>query len=153
MQRVELVDKQDERTTPTGVFVLEVLQRGKLIERIVEHNLIVDTARQVHARLLGGAVAGLSVTQFGVGTNASAPAPGNTGLTGAYLKPVDAVSYPAPNQVSFTFSLGALEANGKAIQEFGLLTASGTLYARKVRAAALNKDTDLSFQGSWTISF
>ena len=40
-----------------------------------------------------------------------------------------------------------------AILEFGLLTGGDVLYARKVREAALNKDSDISISGSWTITF
>lgn len=138
---------------PSGLFLLHVYRRGELIERFEERNLIVDNAKQVHARLLGGDVANRSVTQFGVGTSGTAPAAGNTALTNSYVKALDAVTYPAANQVAFAFSLGSGEANGKAILEFGLLTAGSVLYARKTRTAALNKESDISFSGTWTISF
>lgn len=144
---------------PTGYLVLDAYRGGELVERIelVEHfegeNLIVDGSKQTHARLLGGDVTNRSVTQIGFGTNGTAPVGGNTALTSAYMKAIDAVSYPATNQVQFAFSLGSGEANGKAIMEFGLFTAAGVLYARKVRTAALNKDSDLSFTGTWTITF
>ena len=138
---------------PSGLFVLRVYRRGRLIEVFEERNLIVDNSKQIHAKLLGGSVTNQSVTQFGVGTNGTPPVGGNTSLTGAYLKNVDTVTYPATNQVQFAFSLGTGEANGMAISEFGLLTAGSTLYARKVRSAPLNKDTDLTFSGTWVISF
>lgn len=138
---------------PSGLFVLRVYRRGELVEVFEEKNLIVVGSQQVHAKLLGGAVANQSVTQIGYGTNATAPVFGNTTLTGAYTKNVDTVSYPASNQVQFAFSLGSGEANPMAISEFGLITAGGTLYARKVRSQPLNKDTDISFSGTWTISF
>lgn len=138
---------------PSGLFVLNVYRRGELIDRFEEKNLIVDNYKQTHAHLLGGDVANRSVSQFGVGTSGVAPAGGNTTLTGGYTKNLDSVIYPASNQVQFDFSLGSTEANGMAILEFGLFTTAGTLYARKVRATALNKDTDISFTGTWTISF
>lgn len=138
---------------PSGLFVLDIYRRGELIERFEEENLIVDNSKLIHARLLGGDVTNRSITQFGVGTNGTAPVGGNTGLTGSYVKPVDGISYPATNQVQFAFSLGTSEANGMAILEFGLFTAGNMLYARKVRTSALNKDTDISFNGTWTISF
>lgn len=143
----------DFARAPSGLFVLNVYRRGELIERFEEKNLIVVGSQQIHAKLLGGAVTNQSVTQIGFGTSSAAPAFGNTALTDAFVKPVDTVSYPASNQVQFAFSLGSLEANGKAISEFGLLTPSNVLYARKTRSAPLNKDTDLSFSGTWTISF
>lgn len=138
---------------PSGLFVLDIFRRGRLIERVDEQNLIVDGSKQTHARLLGGDVASRSVGLFGVGTNGAAPAGANTALTGAFTKAIDSSSYPATNQVQFNFSLATTEANGIAILEFGLLTGAGALYARKVRALALNKDTDISLTGSWTISF
>lgn len=138
---------------PTGHFHLEVYADGKLVDVIDEANLIVDLSKQVHAKLLGGSVSGQSVTQIGFGTNGAAPASGNTALTGAFTKAVDSVTYPATNQVQFNFSLASGENNGMAILEFGLITSGGTLYARKNRASALNKASDIALTGSWTISF
>jgi hypothetical protein len=138
---------------PKGFFCLDVFRKGLLIERFEEENLIVDNSKQIHAKLLGGAVSGQSVTKIGFGSNGLAPAGGNTLLTNGYIKAVDATTYPNTNQVQFAFSLSSAEANGLAIMEFGLLTAANTLYARRVRGAPLNKDADLSFSGTWTIVF
>ena len=56
--------------------------------------------------------------------------------------------------VVFAFSLGTADANGLAIGEFGLLSAAGVLYARKVRAyQIINKDASMSLSGTWTIQF
>ena len=124
-----------------------------MVEVQDEDNLVVDLARTALAHLLGGDVAQRSVTQIAFGSNGTAPASGNTLITNAYTKAVDAVTYPAAGQVAFAFSLGSAEANGLAIAEFGLLTAGGQLFARRTRAAALPKDTDLAFSGAWTLSF
>jgi hypothetical protein len=145
--------RDDFERKPRGDFYLEVRRAGKLIEVFEEKNLVVIGSQQAHAKLLGGDVAGQSVTQIGFGTSAVAPVFSNSVLTSAYIKAVDGHSYPLTNQVQYAFSLGTGEANGKAISEFGLLTASGALYARKTRTAPLNKDTDLTFSGTWTISF
>lgn len=147
------VSMNDFAQRPSGLFVLNVFRRGELIEVFKEENLVVDGSKQVHAKLLGGSVTNQSVTQIGFGTSLTAPAAGNTSLTAAYTKALDSVTYPLSNQVTFAFSLGSSEANGKAIGEFGLFTAGGTLYARKTRTSALNKESDLSFSGTWTISF
>jgi hypothetical protein len=143
----------DFANKPWGFFVLDIYRRGKLIEHFEEKNLIVDNSKQTHARLLGGDVASRSITKFGVGTNGTAPAGGNTSLTGGLVKAIDGVSYPATNQVQFAFSLTSGEANGVGILEFGLLTAGSILYARKVRSVVLNKDSDVSLAGTWTINF
>lgn len=138
---------------PSGVLCYEIRSGGRVIETVRERNLIVDNSRTIHAKLLGGSFANQPVTQFGVGTNGTAPASGNTALSGAFLKAVDSVTFPAAGQVQFAFSLASGEANGMAILEFGLLTANNTLYARRVRSSALNKASDISISGTWTISF
>lgn len=148
---MNLIDRYEK--APSGLFLLRVYKNDELIETFEEQNLIVDLSKQVHAKLLGGSVSGQSVTNIGFGTNGTAPASGNTALTGAFTKAVDSVTYPATNQVQFNFSLASGENNGMAILEFGLITAGGTLYARKNRASALNKASDIALTGSWTISF
>jgi len=150
---VSLILQDTYGRPPTGDFLLHVFHRGILIEEIDEKNLIVNNSKLIHARLLGGDVLNRPLAQIGFGTNPTPPAAGNTTLTSAFLKPLDGVSYPSDSQVRFAFSLGPLEANGMAISEFGLLTGVGMLYARKVRSAPLNKDSDLSFAGTWTINF
>ena len=138
---------------PSGRLVLNVFRGSELVEVFDEQNLIVVGSKQTHARLLGGDTANRPVTKFGVGTSGTAPAAGNMALTGPFVKAIDSVEYPASNQVKFNFSLTSAEANGMAILEFGLLTGGDVLYARKVREAALNKDSDISISGSWTITF
>lgn len=145
---------QDNAPEISGHFYLEVRDRaGRIVEVIDEPNLVVVGARQALARLIGGDVSTRSVTQIGFGTNAAAPVTGNTSLTAQYAKALDSVTFPATDKAQFNFSLGAGENNGVAISEFGLLTAGGVLFARKNRSTPLNKDADLSFTGSWTITF
>lgn len=147
------MDFRDVSRRPRGRLQYRVFRGETLIEEVAEDNLIVVGSQYAHAQLLGGAVTGNSVTQIGFGTNGTAAAFGNTTLTGAFTKLLDTVTYPAANQVSFGFSLGASEANGLAISEFGLFTAANGLYARRVRSAALNKASDISISGSWVITF
>lgn len=144
---------QEHAGGPTGRLKYEIRRNGALIEGVDEQNIIVDLSKQIHAKLLGGSVTDQSVTQIGFGTSGAAAAAGNTSLTDAYVKAIDSVTYPATNKVQFNFSLGSGEANGKAILEFGLFIAAGTLYARRIRTSALNKDSDISLSGSWTITF
>jgi hypothetical protein len=138
---------------PCGHFKLRVFRRGKLIEEMDEANLIVAGSKFIHAHLLGGNVANNSIVTFGVGTNALPAAIGNLALTAPYTNALGAITYPMPNQVQFSFGLADGEANGMSINEFGLLTGSGALYARKVRAIPLNKAGDISLTGTWTITF
>ncbi len=142
-----------ERPPAEGIFRLLVWRRGVLVADEEQHNLVVTAARETHARLLGGDTAGRSVTRFGVGSGGTAPAAGNTGLTDAFVRPLVAATYPAAGRVQFQFALTSGEANGLSIREFGLFTAAGTLYARRVRAGALVKDSEIALAGTWTIEF
>lgn len=136
-----------------GIFRLDIRRAdGSLIERIEEHNLIVNGAKNQLARLVAGDAAGRHITEIGFGTGTTAANPNDTTLISAYWKNVLSVSYPGIGQVAFTWSLATAEANGKAITEFGLRCADGTLFARKVRAP-IHKSDDLSLNGTWTIVF
>lgn len=137
---------------PQGILTLKFFRGGDEDEEAGE-NLVVDLSKQQLARLIGGDVTNRSIAKIGFGTNGTAPASGNTGLTDAYIKAISSVSYPATNSVEFAFTLGSGEANGKSIIEFGLLTAGDVLFARKVRAGAITKDSDLSITGTWRINF
>lgn len=143
----------DKSGSPRGVFSLLTFRNGELIDEYVDENLIVSRGRTNVVRLLGGDVTGLSVAKIGFGTNGAAASPGNTSLTDSFVKNIDGHSYPEDFSVLFSFSLAAGEANGKHIQEFGLLTSSGLLHARKVRGGALVKDSDLSLTGTWKLIY
>ena len=138
---------------PTGRLVLDVWRFGKCIEHFDEPNLIVNNSKSMLASLLGGATTNNSVSQIGYGTNSTTPALTNTALSGAFLKNLDSITYPAFGQVQFNFSLATTEANGLSIIEFGLLTPSNTLFSRRVRATAIVKDSTISFTGNWTVQF
>lgn len=143
----------DHSMPPTGHFHLEVFEAGVLREVVDESNIVVSLSKTILSELLGGAVAGNSITQFGIGTNGSAPAPGNVALTNSYSNAIVSASYPSAGVVMFGFGLSAAEAVGMQVLEFGLLTEGGRLFARKVRASALNKTSDISFNGFWAITF
>jgi hypothetical protein len=128
----------DTAQKPEGRFILRVYRKGRLIEVVDEPNLIVTGASQNIAQLVGGQFTGNNVTQIGFGTNGTAPVVGNTGLTAPYYKALDSITFPASGEASFNFSLSSTQDNGVAIFEFGLFTAAGGLFARKVRSAALN---------------
>lgn len=139
---------------PLGLLDVRIWRHGRLIEHTIDMNMIVVTSKFIHAQLLGGAVTGNSIQQVGFGSTSTPAAMGNTGLSvDAYIKAVDSISYPAANQVAFAISLGAIEANGQVLAEYGLLTGNSGLYARQVRAAPINKDSSVSINATWTITF
>lgn len=137
-----------------GHFLLDLRRAsdGALIERFEDDNLIVNGAKDQLARLVAGDTASRHITHIGFGVGTAAAAPTNTGLTGAFWKPIASVSYPATGQVAFAWALGAGEADGMAITEFGLRTAGGVLFARKVRNP-IHKSDDLTLSGVWTLIF
>ncbi|QFT84488.1 hypothetical protein FIU88_05775 [Halomonas sp. THAF12] len=136
----------------TGILELRVYRGGELIDDWRDENLIVDGARDMLARLIAGDGSGEAVTRIGFGGNASPASPDDTALTGAYVRDLTGHSYPAAGQVRFDFALATTEANGLTIREFGLIAADGSLFSRKVRGA-IEKNDDISFQGTWTIIF
>lgn len=117
-------------------------------------NLVVTGAKFTNAQLLGGQSSGNTITQVGFGSNGSPAALGNSSLSpDAYIKSIDSISFPSAGQVAFAISLGAFEANGSIIAEYGLITGNGILYSRLVKAVPLIKDLSMSLSAIWTITF
>ena len=140
----------DRALLPRGRIRYEVRSKGVVIERVDDANLVVSQATTIMAHALGGAAATGVLTQFGVGSNLLAPSAGNTVLTSPYYNSLFNPTYGV-GQVTFSFALASGEANGLSIGEVGLLTASGLLFARKVRQALLPKTADISLSGTWNI--
>jgi hypothetical protein len=115
-------------------------------------NLVVTLGREAMAKLLGGARAG-AVTQFGVGTGSTTAALGDTTLTSVFRNALVSVSYPALNQVRFNWQLGAGEAVGLAIREFGLFFADNTMLSRYVETGVITKSATMTITGTWTLTF
>lgn len=143
----------DTSQKPRGIFALDIFRQGCLIDHFEDDNLIVTVGRESVARLIGGDVSGRSIVNIGFGTNGAAANPADAALTGAFVKAIDSHSYPVSTSVQFNFSLGTTEAVGLSIYEFGLLTSSGFLHARKVRGGPLLKDIDISLTGTWTLIY
>jgi hypothetical protein len=135
-----------------GDFRLVVKKNGVVVEEYEDHNMIMDVAKDAMAQLVGGSGSGKTITKIGFGTNGNGPFPTDTTLTGSYSKNVASVSYPTTGQVQFNWLLTTAEANGMAITEFGLICGDATLFARKTRGA-IEKQDDISLDGSWTIIF
>jgi hypothetical protein len=134
-----------------GEFGMKVYRKGILIEEYEDHNIIVNGARSVVARLISGNGTGKNINRIAFGTSGAAPSPDNTTIIGAFIKNLSSYSYPVAGQVLFVWDLSTTEANGKSILEFGLLCADDTLFARKTRAKPLEKDSDISIEGRWLI--
>jgi hypothetical protein len=146
-------DRFIERTPLKGTLRYTVFKNGIPVEQFEESNLIVNGARLQMAHLIAGDVSGRSIAYISVGTNGDAPAANDTAITGAFTKEVDGFEYPASGQVQVNWKLLVSEANGTAIREFGLLTEDGALFARRIRANPIYKESDISIEGQWIIIF
>ena len=143
--------KINEEAAMKGTLLLRVYDAGNnLVEEYEERNLIVNAGKASMANLLSSGSAVKRITKIGFGTDGTAPSSGDTGLTSSFVKNVDSYSYPDSTSVVFAWSLGYTEANGKAIQEFGLISNDNTLFARRTRAT-INKTSDLRLEGTWKI--
>lgn len=142
-----------EHSPVTGVLEIKIFRKGELVEKWESENLVVDAGRTIMAKLVGGQT-GLHISKVAFGSNGSDPAPGDTTIQNAFTKAVSAVSYPATSQVKFDFILLESEANGLSIREFGLICVDNTLFARRTRGGkVIDKASDFSIQGQWTIFF
>lgn len=147
--------KLQEQFQAKGTFNLRVYDKNdNLIEEYTEQNLIVSAGKQALSKLIGGGDPGYDkkVTKISFGTDGTAPSSGDTAITSPYTKAIGSVTYPDATSVQFEWSLATTEANGKAIQEFGLLCIDNTLFARRTRAV-INKTSDLRLDGTWKIQF
>lgn len=137
-----------------GRFELEIIdsKTGIVLEKYVDENLVVNDGRSAVMRLLGAGDSNKQLTKLAVGTNGTQPVGTDSAITGAFVKNLGAVTYPTISSVRFDWTLGASEANGTAIREFGLVCFDGSLFARKVREL-INKNSDIILNGNWTISF
>jgi hypothetical protein len=150
---VELKDTVSLR----GIFTMTVYKEEganrKIIETFEDRNLIVNMARVSMAHLIAGDVARRSMLSIAFGTNGNTPTVDDTDITDPFVKELGGVTYPQAGQARFSWNLTTSEANGKAIIEFGLLTADGNLFCRRTRTTPINKESDISLEGTWTIIF
>ena len=138
-----------------GILKYKVFKNGVLQEEVEDNNLIVNGARQQMARLIAGEFTGRNITKIAFGVNGNIPSVKDTEITSPFEKNVDGYLFPDTGAVQFDWRLSVNEANGKSIYEFGLITADGTLFCRRIRenGKPINKDNDISIVGQWVIIF
>lgn len=134
-----------------GEVHIKAFRGNELVEEFHQRNLIVTAGKTSMRNLLAGSGTNKHVTKISFGTSGTAPAVGDTAITDAFTKAIDSVTYPDAATIRFNWSLATGEANGKNIQEFGLLSNDNTLFARLTRAT-ISKTSDLRLEGTWTIS-
>ena len=134
-----------------GRLHLTVRKNGKVIEHWEDHNLIVDGARQLMAKMAAGIVS-TSITDLGVGSGNTPETVDDTALKNGVLIPIKTRTVN-DKQARFDFFIGTDQANGINIREFGLFAANGTMFAHRVRDRSLEKADDLTIEGYWEINF
>ena len=146
-----MVDKDKFPNPIHGALKLTAYdQFGRELWEKSDHNQIVIGAYTITAEALAG-VEAAKITQVAAGTNGTAPVEGDDRITDPSIVPIQTIEYPRKGVVRFNFTFGYSDAVGKSICEFGLLTADGRLFARKVRAP-IDKSKYLSIVGSWEIT-
>jgi hypothetical protein len=149
--------KMKDPVSLRGIFKLDVYkgegENKKIIDTFEDENLIVNLARVSMAHLIAGDVSNRTMLSIAFGTNGNKPTVDDTQITNPYIKDLGTITYPRVGQARFAWNLTTSEANGKAIMEFGLLTADGNLFCRRTRTTPINKESDISLEGIWTIIF
>lgn len=125
------------------------------------YNLFLDGGRQALVQAFGNTspLGNYVATHFCIGTGTVAPNVSDVGLvnqieftTGVTTKLIGGVTFPFPFGVEFSLPLAAGEANGYLITEFGLLTDSGILLARKTDVG-INKQSSFAPSILWRTRF
>jgi hypothetical protein len=138
---------------PTGTLHIKAYDdKGNFLWEETTKNLIVNDGKTQICHLLAADVANRSITTIGFGTNNTAPAAGDTALTGSFTKAIGAASYPTATSVQFAWTLATTEANGITIYEFGLICANSKLFSRLTRGG-IAKTNAISLVGTWTLSY
>lgn len=123
-------------------------------------NLFLDQGRQLLAYLLGfrAPVEDYACRNWGVGTGTTAPAVTDVALespitldTAATTKPIDGVDFLSPFVIRISYTLSVNDANGSLITERGLFSGNGTMIARHVTSAGINKTSDYSCCLTWRL--
>lgn len=142
---------RDKIISLNGILHLRALDpKGKELWRSAENNLIVVGGYEAAAQALAG-IAGAKIQQVAVGTNGTAPTGSDISITNPVVVQVQSVEYPAVGTVRFNFMLEYADAVGMSIREFGLFTADGRLFSRKVRQP-IEKTAQMSIVGAWEIN-
>lgn len=126
-------------------------------------NLFLDQGRQLLAFCFGfrSPISDFTCQNFGVGTGITAPAVTDVALqspitlisTGTTTAPILGVDFLTPFVVRVSYQIALGDANGYLITERGLFSGNGTLFARHVSAAGINKTSDFSPTLTWRIRF
>jgi hypothetical protein len=126
-------------------------------------NLWLDQGRQLLAYCFGfrAPISDFTCQKFSVGTGTTTPqvtdvaleAPITLASTSSTMASIDGVDFLSPFVVRISYTIALGDANGNLITERGLMSGNGTLFARHVTTAGINKTSDFSPTLSHRIRF
>jgi hypothetical protein len=129
----------------------------------LNQNLFLDQGRQLLAFCFGfrSPISDYTCQRFGIGTGITAPAVTDVSLespitlssVSSTTAPILGVDFLTPFVVRASYQIAIGDANGYLITERGLFSGNGTLFARHVSAAGINKTSDFSPTLTWRIRF
>ena len=146
---------EDTTRTVTGEIHLEVCRNNKVIEKIDDHNLVVDIGRQRLAALAAGKVGNYTesyITHIGLGSGDTAESVGDTQLENQQLFPLTSVELRG-RDVQCNFFIADNQAVGLSIRELGLFCTDGTMFSHRVRKGVIEKYEDIELKGFWILHF
>ena len=138
-----------EQIKLNGVLTLKAYNKGILVWEKKDKNLIVTNG---YLSLLN-ALIGTSnkyISKVQAGTNGIAPALTDTAIT-APFDILITTTVITTSKLTINFEIGATDAVGMTIAEFGLITEEGGLFSRKAWTPFL-KTADLTINGTWEIN-
>lgn len=149
---------EDAPQKAKGEFHIEVRRKGQIVDEWSDHNLVVETGRTRLANLAAG-LSDKCITQIGVGTGKDVEDEADTELQDQQLFPLTNTSVDG-RDAKFEFVIGAEDANGLAITEFGLFCADDTMFSHRVRrdedtmkVGVIDKMEDIEIHGYWILHF
>lgn len=126
-------------------------------------NLFLDQGRQLLAYCFGfrSPISDYTCQRFGIGTGTTTPATTDVTLespitlasVNSITAPIQGVDFLTPFVVRVSYNIAIGDANGYLITERGLFSGNGTLFARHVSSAGINKTSDFSPTLTWRIRF
>jgi hypothetical protein len=133
------------------VDVLEACT-GRLLSRRRRHNMVVDAGLDLVRDLVYGD--GVTLSHGAVGTDATAPAAGQTALGLEVFRDLIGQRTKQTAGLVIKFVLGSQQGNGNVLREAGLFNAAagGTMYARVTPEEIAKTDAILVIY-TWTLSW
>ena len=146
---------EDTARPVTGEIHLEVYRGNQMIDKIDDHNLVVDAGRKRLAELAAGKVGSYAesyITHIGLGSGNTVESVNDTALVNQQLFPLTSVEING-RDVQCNFFIANNEAVGLSIRELGLFCADGTMFSHRVRQGIIEKYDDIELKGYWILHF